>query len=138
MRNRKDDSQPLLPFDDTPAEAPSESLPQSHAETVRCPPSEEALAGLERLEAWLTDPRTGKASPLGQEALDALDKALVEGRNGWLLKAEDMLEALALRNGQHQGDDIPAGQQPGEGPDFQQAIEDLFDALHERVVGRRR
>jgi len=128
--------QPLLPFDDPLAEMPAEPPPLSHAEGVRYQPSEEALTALERLQAWLTDPLTGKASPLGQEALDALDKALVEGRNGWLLKAEDTLEALAVRNGRHQGDDIPAGQQLGEGPDFQQTIEDVLDALQERVVGR--
>jgi len=121
--------QPLLPFDDPPAE--------SHAASIRYQPSQEAINAIERLKAWLTDPRTGKMTPLGEETLYALEKALVEGRNGWLLKAEDMLEVLAIRNGQAQGDDIPGSHPPGD-RDFQQTIEDLRDCLHERVVGKGR
>jgi hypothetical protein len=33
----------------------------------------------------------------------------LEGKNGWFHAAEDQLEALKLRNGRAEGDDIPAG-----------------------------
>jgi hypothetical protein len=127
--------QPLLPFDDPPAEEPSaEPPPATAVEVASYEPSPEALAALDRLEAWLTDPRTGKASPLGREALDAVEKALVDGRNSWLHAAEDALQGLAMRNGRTHGEDIPSGQRPGEGADFHETIEELLDDLHQRVV----
>ncbi len=140
MRNRKDASQQILPFDDLPARTPpaAEPPPAPAVDIRSYQPSSEALAALSRLEAWLADPRTGRITPLGQETLHALRQALVEGRNGWLHAAEDGLEVLAVRNGRPQGDDIPTGQLPGEGADFKQTIEDLLDALHERIVARER
>jgi len=128
--------QPFLPFYDLPADSPS--APVSHTAAVSYKPSEEALAAIDRLRAWLTDPRTGRPrTDLAKETLHALNKALVEGHKGWLLAAEGTLEALALRNGRDRGDDIPTSQQL-KGPDCHRTIEDLLDALHERVVGRGR
>jgi len=108
---------------------------ESYAEAARNQPSEKALAAIARLETWLTDPRTGKMTPVGEEALAAARKTLVEGKNGYWHVAEYRLETLALRNGRTHGDDIPVGVKK-EGEDFQQAIEDLLDCLHERLVNR--
>jgi len=135
---KKQPTQLLFSFDPPASDASPPAAPAAAVSVASYQPSSEALAALSRLETRLTDPETGKPSALGQEALYAIRQALVEGRNGWLLKAEDMLEALAVRNDSTQGDDIPAGRQPAEGADFQQAIEDVLDALQERVVGKRR
>jgi hypothetical protein len=127
--------QPLLPFDDPPADARPAAAPNTSVDVRIYQPSSEAMAALGQLEAWLTDPRTGRiSSTLGQECLYALRQALVEGRNGWLLQAEDTLQALAVRNGRDQGDDIPLGPRLA-GLDFHETIEELLDALHERAVG---
>jgi hypothetical protein len=68
------------------------------------------MSAIHQLEEWLTDPRTGKAvTELGEDALLAIRKALVDGKNGDIQKAEDLLEALALRNGRNSGDDIAPG-----------------------------
>jgi hypothetical protein len=99
-------------------------------------PGEEVLAALDRLAGWLTDPLTNKpVSDLGGEALSAVRKALVERKNGYVHRAEDLLEALLLRNGKTGGDDIAAGQ---EGDDFHHVVDKLLDALAERVTTRRR
>jgi hypothetical protein len=84
---------------------------------------------------WLTDPRTGKMTPEGKDALMAVRKALVEGKNGWWHIAEDRLETLLLRNGRTHGDDIPAGVTV-EGGYFQRSVDDVLDCLHERLVSR--
>jgi len=120
-------TQQHLPFSETPTE------PQ--AKPARPEPSEDALGAIAMLETWLSDPRTGRMTDLGRNALEAVRKALVEGKNGWWHVAENRLETLAIRNGRMQGDDIPAGVKV-EGGDFQQVIEDLLDRLHERLVSK--
>lgn len=116
-------TQKLLPFD-----APAES----HLEAVRYEPSDEARGAFERLEGWLKGPR-GPVTELAEETLRAVEKALIEGKNGWFHAAEDNLEALKLRNGKTEGDDILTGE-----GDFQQAVDDVLDCLHERFVERGR
>lgn len=68
-----------------------------------------------------------------------MGEALLEGHRGWHHVAEDGLEALKLRNGRNDGDDIPDGPAP-EGRDFQQTVEDCLDELHEVMLtpGRER
>ncbi len=139
MRNRKDASQKPLPFDDPPAESPVvESPPTASVDVESCDPAPEALAALDRLEAWLTDPRSGRMNYLGQEAMLALRRSLEEGRKGWIQAAEDALETLALRNGLWEGDDIPGGQHLAAGPDFQETVRELLDCLHGQTLGRSR
>src|SRR4051794_10207627 len=123
--------QKLLPF----GEPAAESHREGHAEAVRYEPSEEAMQAIEHLRSWLTDPRTGRMTEAGGETMRAVEKALVEGRNAWWHAAEDGLEMLRVRNGKTDGDDIPKGLK---GEDFQQAVEDVLDALQDRWVGRER
>jgi len=71
--------QPLLPFDAPPADPlrlPGLLLISKQSATK---PDQKTLDAIQRLQEWLADLRTGKTSSLGQETLDALDKALVEG-----------------------------------------------------------
>lgn len=103
------------------------------AEAVRYKPSRVAVDALGRLESWLKDPRTGRMSSVAEEAVEAVRRALLEGKNGWWHKAEDELEALRLRNGPVRGDDVPAGVTGDGGPDFHEAVEDLLDCLRERL-----
>jgi hypothetical protein len=119
-------TQQLFDFDAPPA---GESPPAAPAPCHR--PGEETMSAVHQLEAWLTDPRTGKAvTELGEEALFAVRNALVEGKNGCVHPTEDLLEALALRNGRS-GSDIAAG--PAiEGPDFHETVEALLDHLRGR------
>jgi len=49
-------TQKLIPF----GEQPSEPLPESHVEAVMYQPTQEAKGAVERLEGWLTNPRTGR------------------------------------------------------------------------------
>jgi len=74
MKRRHDQSQKLLPFDAPPADAPPAPPSASHAAAFRYQPSQEALDALSRLQAWLTDPNTGRMTPLGQDALHALQR----------------------------------------------------------------
>jgi hypothetical protein len=98
--------------------------------------SEDTIAALKQFAAWLTDPRTGRPfTDLGEEALSAVGKALAEGKNGYVHRAEDLLEALALRNGRTSGDDIAPGPAVEDG-DFQATLEELLNALAERVTAR--
>jgi hypothetical protein len=128
MTDRKP-TQQLFDFD---APRPLELAPA--APTARYQPGEETMSAIHQLEEWLTDPRTGKAvTELGEEALLTIRKALVEGKNGYVQRAEDLLEALALRNGRTSGDDIAPGPVPAEG-DFQVTVEELLDALAERIL----
>jgi hypothetical protein len=121
-------TQQLFDFD-TPR--PVESTPAPPA--TRHQPDEETMSAIRQLEEWLTDPRTGKAvTDLGEEAMFAVRMALVEGKNGYVHRAEDLLEALALRNGRSSGDDIALGPALEDG-DFQATVEELLDALAERV-----
>jgi hypothetical protein len=88
------------------------------------------------LAEWLCDPATGKAvTELGQEALLVVRKALEEGKNGYVQRAEDLLEALARQNGRTSGDDIAPGPAVESG-DFQVTVEELLDALAERVTAK--
>lgn len=118
-------TQKLLPFDQPPA---------THAEGVRFQPSEDALEAFGQLKTWLCGPR-GPVTEVAGETLRAVEKALIEGKNGWFHTAEDGLEAMKLRNGRTEGDDIPPGPIP-EGRDFQQTVEDCLDAMHERMLTR--
>ena len=94
---------------------------------------EEPRTALDQLEDWLIDPRTGKlVTKLAEEAVHAVRKTLVEGKNAYVQTAEDWLEAVALRNSRTSGEDIPPVPVP-DGPDFQQTIDDL---LTERVTAR--
>jgi hypothetical protein len=96
---------------------------------------EEPMTALDQFEDWLTDPRTGKpVTELADEALHAVRKTLADGKNCHAQKAEDMLEALALRNGWTSSEDIPP---VPDGPDLQQTIDDLLDLLTERVTARK-
>jgi hypothetical protein len=125
-------TQQLLPF-------PDESRPQPRtrplASSAPYQPSEEALAAINRLEDWLLEPRTRKSTPLAEEVLFAVRKALLEGKNGYWHRAEDLLEALVLRNGRTQGEDIPPGPVP-EGEDFLATVQELLGCLHERLSGK--
>jgi hypothetical protein len=141
MKNRKDGNQKPLPFDDPPACPPPAVEPATPPtlHTSNFQPSREALATLERLEEWLADPRTGKPiTEMARETLDVLNKALRQGRRPWWHCAEDMLAALALRNGRTAGEDIPSGKHLGEGLDFRGTIEELMDRLDERFTARGR
>jgi hypothetical protein len=101
-------------------------------------PKEATMSAIDRLADWLTDPRTRKpTTELAEEALYAARKALVERKNGYVQKAEDLLEALSLRNGKTSGDDIVPGPSPA-GEDFQALVEELLDALAERLNARGR
>jgi hypothetical protein len=89
-----------------------------------------------QLECWRTDPRTGKAvTELGEEALFTVRKALLEGKNSSVQRAEDLLEALTLRNGRKGGDDVAAGPVPGEG-NVHATVEELLDVLADRVAAK--
>jgi hypothetical protein len=114
------------------------SLPFSELEPVavtpaadRSEPSEAALVAYERLQNWLLDPQTGRAATdLAAETLRAVDKALLDGNNDWVLAAEDGLEALKMRNGKTQGEDIPSGVTAGD--DFPSAVDDVLACLQQR------
>jgi len=84
-------TQQHLPFSEKPTE------PQ--AKSARPEPSEDTLGAIAMLETWLSDPRTGKMTAAGMEALEAVRKILVDGKNGWWHVAENRLENLAVRNG---------------------------------------
>jgi hypothetical protein len=114
--------QKLLPFD-----APADLGPISAA--LRHEPSADAVAAYDRLENWLLDARGRPLTELGEETLRAVGKELIEGKNGWWHKAEDNLEALKLRNGKTEGEDIRSGE-----GDFQQVVETVLDCLHERLT----
>jgi hypothetical protein len=63
------------------------------------------MSAIARLEEWLTYPRTRKpVTELGEDELDAVRKALAEGKNGYSHRAVDLLEALAIRNGRNEGE----------------------------------
>lgn len=123
-----DGNQKLLPFDEVTVEATSPPLP-----AITYEPSVEAREAYERLEVWLLDERGTPRTDLALETLRAVGKALLDGHRGWVLAAEDGLEALQLRNGRTEGDDIPPGPVP-EGRDFQQALGDCLDELHEIMM----
>jgi hypothetical protein len=118
-------TQRLLLFDEAPAE--------SHLESVSREPTPEALAAITKLDDWLTDLHTGRVTEFAEEAIDAVRKAIEEGRNGYVHKAEDLLETLGLWNEKAHGDDIPSGLTAAERLDFQVMIEELLDLLDERV-----
>jgi hypothetical protein len=120
--------QRLLPFDEAPAE--------SRMESVRWQPSPEAQAAVARLKAWLTDPRTGRMTAFAEEAVDAVKKAVAEGKNSYFHKAEDMLDTLALWNERVHGENIPVSLTPGERQSFHETVEELLDCLHEQMLGR--
>jgi hypothetical protein len=112
---------------DFDAPAAVESTPAAPAASSDL--SEETMPAIDRLADWLTDPRTAKpVTELGEETLLAVRKALVEGKNGYVQSAEDLLGALVSRNGPTSGDDVAPGP-VAEGDDFQATIEDLLDAL---------
>jgi hypothetical protein len=117
----------------------SYSIPETTLDTAFSSPSpahdeasDEAVAAFERLEEWLTGPR-GPVTELAEETLRAAAKALLEGQNGYFHKAEDGLEALKLRNGKTEGDDIPDGLAVAKADDFQADVDAVLDALHERM-----
>jgi len=107
----------------------------SHAEARRYEPSEEAVTAVERLKNWLWGAR-GPVTEIAEETLRAVEKTLIEGKKGWFHAAEDGLEAVKLRNGKTDGDDIPATVKAGE--DFQRDVEDVLDAMHEMMLGKGR
>ena len=129
-------TQKTVDFDATPPARPAPApVVQPRYASDDEPTAAEIVA---RLEAWPTDPTTGKpTTSLAEEALYAVGKALVEGKNGYVQKAEDLLEALALRNGRTSGEDIAPGPMREDG-DLQQTIEDVIRAMDERVAGRGR
>lgn len=105
------------------------------ADALRYRPSAETLSAVELLENWLLAPR-GRMTELAEEALLSVRKALVEGKVSYHHQAEDQLEALKLRNGPAEGDDIPAGRRALAGEDFHAAVEGVLDALHEQLLAR--
>jgi hypothetical protein len=123
-------TQRLLPFDEAPAE--------SHMESVRWQPSSEALDALDRLENWLTDPRTHRMTAFAEEAIDAVRKAVAEGKNSYMLKAESTLETLAFWNERAHSEEIPRGLTATEREDFDDTVQELLDCLQERFAGRKR
>jgi hypothetical protein len=125
-------TQQLLPFPDGPGTGPGHEPPPPPAGYRPTPEARDAVA---RLEAWLTDPFSRRLTPAGEEALGAVKKALLEGKNSYWHRAESLLQALALRNEGTRGDDVPPGPPP-EGPDFLRTVEDLLDCLDERFAGR--
>jgi len=104
-----------LPFSGTLS---PESRDERHAEAHLPEAGKKELEAIAMLETWLTDPRTGKMTAEGKDALTAVRNVLVEGKNGWWHIAEDRLETLLVRNGSTHGDDISAGVTI-EGGDFQ-------------------
>lgn len=77
-------------------------------------------------------------SELGYEALYAVRKTLVQGRNAYTQKAEDLLEMLKLRNGKMEGDDLASGMGRENGADFHYDVEAVLDALALRLNARSR
>jgi len=65
-----------------------------------------------------------------------IEKALLEGKNSYAHKAEDLLEILALRNGSMWGDDIAREAKVRE--NFHETLDEVLDALHERFLKRER
>jgi hypothetical protein len=101
--------QQLIPFGAAP-ETP-------RADALRYRPSAETFSAVERLESWLLAPR-GRMTELAEEALFCVRKALIEGKGSYHHQAGDLLEALKLRNGRTEGNDIPAGRRVLAGEDF--------------------
>src|SRR5262245_13264177 len=124
--------QQLIPFPEETVETTTPILPSAGYR-----PSDEAAAAYDRLEAWLTGPR-GPVTELAEETLQAVARALLEGKNGYFHKAEDGLETLKLRNGKTDGEDIPAGIAAEQGDDFQADVEAVLDALHGQMLARGR
>lgn len=122
--------QKLLPFD--------EALAESYMESVQWRPSPEAQAALVRLEDLLSDPRTSRMTEFAEEAVDAVWKAVAEGRNSYVHKSEDMLETLFLWNERAHGEDIPRSLTAEERESFRETVPELLDCLNERVIRPRR
>lgn len=121
-------TQQLLPFDDPPETPRTDVVPYR--------PGADALAAVERLEGWFAGPDGGRMTDLAEDAILSVRKALVEGKNSYWHQAEDQLQALLLRNGRTEGDDIPAGTRALPGEDFHETVKALVDALHERFLAR--
>ena len=127
-------TQRFLNFDDPTAPVPFTPPPPLPPVKV----SWHARLRLERLAEWLTDPRTGRPfTELGAEVLKSLRKVLLEGKNGYVQHAEDLLELLSRRNGKTTGEDIPPVPVPVS-DDFRRAVEEVLDVLAERVTARGR
>ncbi len=125
----------LLPFDQVTPEEISPAVPEHTLGAGEA--DEEVVFAFEQLQRWLVHPRTGKPiTETAEEALRAVEYALVYGRNSYFHAAEDMLNVLALRNGRISGDDIPPGIEPGR-PDFQEVVEELQGLLDDQFVGKR-
>lgn len=97
--------------------------------------SQETLEAFEQLEGWLRGPDGKTVTTTAETTLTVVRLALVAGKNGYVQRAEDLLELLQRNNGRTQGEDIASGEVP-EGWDFHQTIETLLDALAERVTFR--
>jgi hypothetical protein len=123
-------AQSPLPFDEVKPVEMSPPIPKQAQVQQRPPlryePSDEAMAAFENVEAWLRDPRTRKpVSDAAEEALTALARSLLEGKNGWWHLAEERLEALVACP------DL-AAIKPTDEKQFRDAIEDALDDLHEQ------
>jgi hypothetical protein len=122
-------TQQLFSFDDPPKESSSSLVPYQ--------PSQEARAAFHDLEFWLSDARGRPMTEMAEETLIAVRKAILEGKHGFLHKAEDLLLALQLRNGLSTGDDIPNGKTPTEGDSIHKTVEAVLDELGEMTKRHR-
>ena len=94
----------------------------------RYEPCAEAIEAVKRLEGWLLSPKNGKpVSQLAEETLRGVRCALLEGKNGYLMLAEERLEALQ---------ECPEMVGVTDEKIFRQDVEDVLDCMEERVVGK--
>ncbi len=82
-----------------------------------------------RLEGWLRDPRGRPVNDLAEGVLAATDRVLLRGWNGWSGHAEERLEALLVCPDLV---GVPAGQER----EFCSDVDDVLDAMYERVAER--
>lgn len=126
-------AQKLIPFDEVAVARVSPPVAPGLDD-----PAEDARAAFERLQEWLLDARGRPVTDLAGDALRAVAKALLEGRNGWSHHAEDALEALKLRNGKAEGDDIPPGARAGPDENFHRDVDGCLGALHAQMLANGR
>jgi hypothetical protein len=126
-KRKQPPTEPLLPFAEVKPVEMAPPIPRRVSAHYQ--PSEAARAAFERLEGWLCDPATGKpVSAAAEETLYVLNRALLDGKNGYWHVAEDRLEALLASP--------PSSVRPEDEMPFRHEVDDALECLHERLKER--